>query len=165
MNDPQHPPTSLLHAPTHAITKYKHPAGSIHTLATTPQSHLLPLGFPSLISSPPPTLLVAFDFNRSGIADAAIALSPEYDLDDGSKLLVTHIWMLRETHVVVPMRVQQRSGRTVVQRRSALSRILRWPESSEGFVPRFPRISKVKWVAGQHMACSARRRMSVDRGG
>ena len=156
-NKPQHPPTSLLQAPIHVITKYKHPAGSIHTLATTPQSHFLPVSF--LVSSPATTLL---DRSRSGTALGKLILEPGFV--DNKRLLVTHICMLREMHVVVPMTVQQISGRAVVHRRSALSRTVRSSLPNVGFVPRLPTISSVKWVAGQQIACNARRRIRVERG-
>lgn len=129
----------------------------MHTLNTMPQSHFLPISF--LRSSPATTLL---GLSRSGIAEGRLILEPE--LVDNNRLLVTHIWMLREMHVVVPMTAQQISGRAVVHRRSALSRIVSVSSLNVEFVPRLPTISSVKWVAGQQIACKARRRIRVEMG-
>ena len=140
------------------MTKYKHPAGSMHTLATMAQFHFLPVSF--LVSSPTSVLL---GLSRSGTAPVKFVLEPEL-VGDNNRLLVTHIWMLREMHVVVPMTAQQISGRAVVHRRSALSRIVRLSSPNVALVPRLPTMSSVKWVAGQQIACNARSRMRVERG-
>ena len=129
----------------------------MQTLATMRQSHFLPVSF--LVSSPTSALL---GLSRSGTAEVKFVFEP--DRGDNKRLLVTHIWMLRETHVVVPMTAQQISGRAVVQRRSALSRTVRLSSPDEKFAPRLPTMSSVKWVAGQQIACNARRRMRVERG-
>lgn len=136
------------------MTKYKHPAGNMQTFATTPQSHRRPTNL--RVSSP---LSFTWGRRRSGTADMRVPAS------DGRRLLVTHIWMLREMHVVVPMTAQHTSGRIVVQRSSVLSKIFNVENATSTFKPNPPRISSVKWVAGQQMACKARRRMSVDKGG
>lgn len=140
------------------MTKYKQLAGSMHTLATIPQCHFLPVSF--LGSSVVTPLL---GLGRSArVADEFVLDEAELVGDD--RLLVTQIWMLRETHVVVPMTAQQISGRAVDHRRSVVSRRVRLSSLKVALVPRLPTMSRVKWVAGQQMACNARRRMRVERG-
>ena len=148
INEPQQPPASLPHTAIQAIAKYMHPARSKHSLATMTQFHFLPASF--LVSSPE-----RCPRSRPVWNSRSQVIEPE--LVDNNKLLVTHIWMLRERHVVIPMIAQQISGRAVVHRKSALSRIA----PNVAFVPRLPTVPSVKRVAGQHIACNARRRMRV----
>jgi len=100
------------------------------------QSHFLPTSF--LVSSGTAVLL---GLGRSAAAEEGWVLEPE--LVDNKRLLVTHIWMLREMQVVVPMTAQQMSGRAVVKRRRADSR-KRLCSPKEKLAPRLPTMLRVK---------------------